>query len=69
MSSVLELITRLNALGLIPRGQFSLVEIRHDSDCPSLWSQSSLDCNCDCEVVVGRRSYLHSQFVAPKGER
>jgi len=67
MSSTLELLSRLYTLGIIPLGQFSLIEIRHDPGCPSLYSQSSLDCSCDCEIVLDGRIYLYSDFVIPRG--
>jgi len=49
-------------LGIIPPGQFSMIEIRHDDDCPRLSTPSGLNCTCDCEIVVGGRSYLYSEF-------
>ena len=67
MSSTLALLSTLYELRIIPRGEFSWVEIRHDPGCPALLSQSNLDCRCDCEVVLRGKTYLYSDFFGSRG--
>lgn len=62
-SRSIRLALRLFELGIIPRGQFTLVETRHDADCPTLATGSGLDCNCDCEIEIGDRTYSYTEFV------
>jgi hypothetical protein len=57
----LRLLMRLLDLGIIARGKFTRVHIRHDDDCPALISGS--DCRCDCEVEIEGHRYLFSEFV------
>jgi hypothetical protein len=66
-SSSLELLVKMFALDIIPRGKFSCVEIRHDYDCPSLSIGSSFACNCDCEVLLDGKGYLYSEFFSSRG--
>ena len=66
-SHYITLSLRLYDLGIIPRGEFTLMETKHDPDCASLTSGSSLNCNCDCEIVLGARSYIYSDWVEPRG--
>jgi hypothetical protein len=63
MSRCLELALRTFALGIVPRGGFTLLEIRHDPDCPSLITGSALHCSCDCEIVFGEESHLYLEVV------
>ena len=58
----MRLLLTLLRVGLIPRGKFSLVDIRHDDGCPALGG-SALDCRCDCEAEVGGRVYLFSETI------
>jgi hypothetical protein len=55
---------RLFQLGIIPRGKFTLVEAKHDRGCPALVTGSGFDCNCDCEIEIGGRTYSYSEFVS-----
>ena len=56
-------VVRLLELGIIPRGEFTLVETRHDTGCIALITDSGLDCNCDCEIEIGGRAYSYAEFV------
>lgn len=58
----MRLLLALLDAGLIPRGQFSMVHVMHDDDCPALGG-SALDCRCDCEAEVGGRVYAFSEIV------
>ena len=62
-SSCVRLALRLFELGIIPRGKFTLMETFHDPGCPTLVTGSGLDCNCDCEIEIGGRTYLYSEFL------
>jgi len=62
-SRSVRLALRLFELGIISRGEFTLVENRHDPGCPTLATGSGLDCNCDCEIEIGGRTYSYSEFV------
>jgi hypothetical protein len=64
-SRSVRLALRLFELGIIPRGKFTWVEARHDQGCPTLVRGSGLDCNCDCEIEIGGRTYSYSEFLKP----
>jgi hypothetical protein len=63
VSRSVKLALRLFELGIIPRGEFTLVEARHDPGCPTLATGTGLDCNCDCEIEIGGRTYSYSKVV------
>jgi len=67
-SHSLRLLLQLVELGIIARGRFSWVHVRHDWDCPALASGSGLDCCCNSEVEVAGRCYLFSDFVEQGGQ-
>jgi hypothetical protein len=68
MSHFLELVHKLHASGIIQRGQFVVVDdVFHDRGCPAVPCGTNLVCCCDCEIVIGGRSYLYAQYVTPKG--
>jgi hypothetical protein len=62
-SRCVRLALRLFELGIIPRGESTLVDNRHDVDCPTLATSSGLYCHCDCEVEIGGRTYSYSELV------
>ena len=65
-SRSVRLALRLFELGIIPRGEFTLAEARHDAGCPTLVTGLRLDCNCDCEIEIGGRTYSYSEFLKPE---
>jgi hypothetical protein len=68
MPHFIELVHILHASGIIRRGEFVLVDdVFHDRACPAVPCGTNLLCCCNCEIVIGGRSYLYSDFVAPKG--
>jgi hypothetical protein len=62
-SRSVRLALRLFELGIIPRGKFTLVEAKHDHGCPTLVTGSGHDCNCDCEIEIGGRTYSYWELV------
>lgn len=65
-SRSVRLALRLFELGMIPRGEFTLMQTKHDLGCPTLVTSSGLDCNCDCEIEIGGRTYSYSEFLKPR---
>jgi hypothetical protein len=65
-SHYIMLALRLLDLGIIRRGEFTLMETRHDPDCPTLVTGSGLDCNCDCEIEIGGCTHSYSDLVKPE---
>jgi hypothetical protein len=65
-SRSVRLALRLFELGIIPRGEFTLVETKHDPGCPTLVTGSGLNCNCNCEIEIGGRTYSYSEFLKPR---
>jgi hypothetical protein len=62
----LQLLHWLFDLGLIPKGRFSWVDVRHDWYCAALASGgSALDCRCNPEVEIGGHLYSFADLVEP----
>lgn len=66
-SHSMRLLLTLVDLGIIARGKFTWVQVRHDDGCPALASNSHLDCRCNPEVEIAGHCYLFSDFTAPGG--
>jgi hypothetical protein len=63
-----ELVGKLQTSGVIRRGQFVMIDdVFHDRGCPAVPCGTNLVCCCDCEIVIGGRSYLYSHYVTPEG--
>lgn len=67
-SHAVRLLRTLFDLGVIPRGKFSWVNVRHDEDCPALASGSGLDCRCNPEVEIAGHCYSFSDFVGQESQ-
>jgi len=64
-SSVLQFIQVLTELKVVAPGSFVLADIQHDEGCPTLITQSNIDCRCCPNIIFGGYRY---SFNAETGD-